>query len=140
MEKAIDLQVLSPFSDLKKPGKDTVWQAIAEGVYRHCLEVRSVIAFVEARAYAEKLAYFVNQLGGESFARTHHGSMSREQRFEVEQALRAGTVRLLCATSSMELGIDVGEIDLVIQVGCPRRFPAPCSGWAVPATTRAGSA
>jgi len=43
--------------------------------------------------------------------------MSREQRFEVEQALRAGTVRLLCATSSMELGIDVGEIDLVVQVG-----------------------
>ena len=120
MEKAIDLRVISPFSDLRKPGKDTVWQAIAEGVYRHCLEVRSVIAFVEARAYAEKLAYFVNQLGGEAFARTHHGSMSREQRFEVEQALRAGTVRLLCATSSMELGIDVGEIDLVVQVGCPR--------------------
>ena len=79
-----------------------------------------MIAFVDGRAYAEKLAYFVNQLGGEGFARTHHGSLSKEQRFEVEHALRDGNLRLLCATSSMELGIDVGDIDRVFQIGCPR--------------------
>ena len=71
------------------------------------------ISFVEGRRYAEKLAYYVNRLGGEGYARVHHGSLSREQRFEVEHSLRDGSLRLLCATSSMELGIDVGEIDPV---------------------------
>ena len=79
-----------------------------------------MIAFVEGRRYAEKLAYYVNLLGGEGFACVHHGSLSKEQRMETELALRDGKLRLLCATSSMELGIDVGEIDQVLQVGCPR--------------------
>ncbi|HHX28981.1 MAG TPA: DEAD/DEAH box helicase, partial [Firmicutes bacterium] len=119
MHKEIELVVTSPSFD-KAPRKDAAWQEIAESVYRYCLEARSVIAFVDGRAYAEKLAYYVNQLGGEGFARTHHGSISKEQRVEVEHALRRGDLRLLCATSSMELGIDVGEIDQVFQVGCPR--------------------
>ena len=100
--------------------KDSVWQEIAASVYAQCKEGRSAIAFVEGRAYAEKLAYYVNQIGGEGFARTHHGSLSKEQRFQVENELRSGSLRLLCATSSMELGIDVGDIDQVFQVGCPR--------------------
>ncbi len=75
---------------------------------------------MEGRRYAEKLAYYVNLLGGEAFAQVHHGSLAREQRQETETALREGRLRLLCATSSMELGIDVGEIDQVLQVGCPR--------------------
>ena len=79
-----------------------------------------MIAFVEGRRYAEKLAYYVNLIGGEDFARVHHGSLSKEQRREAEESLREGKLRLLCATSSMELGIDVGEIDQVLQVGCPR--------------------
>lgn len=100
--------------------KDPVWEELAEKVYNRCLQCRSVIAFTEARRYAEKLAYYVNQTGGEDFARVHHGSMSKEQRAEVEKALRDGKLRLLCATSSMELGIDVGDIEQVLQVGCPR--------------------
>lgn len=100
--------------------KDPVWEELAEKVYGRALKCRSVIAFSEGRRYAEKLAYYVNQLGGEGFARVHHGSMSKEQRMEVEESLRGGSLRLLCATSSMELGIDVGDIDQVLQVGCPR--------------------
>ena len=100
--------------------KDPVWEELAKVVYRQCLMCRSVIAFSEGRRYAEKLAYYVNLLGGEGFARVHHGSLAREQRDEVEAALRDGSLRLLCATSSMELGIDVGDIDQVLQIGCPR--------------------
>jgi ATP-dependent Lhr-like helicase len=120
MEKMVELAITSPFSGSGRPKKDSVWQEIAVSIYNRCLNARSVIAFVEGRAYAEKLAFYVNQLGGDGFARTHHGSVSKEQRLEVEQALRDGALRLLCATSSMELGIDVGEIDQVFQIGCPR--------------------
>ena len=97
-----------------------VWEEIAQAVYARCECAHSVIAFCEARRYAEKLSYYVNQLGGEDFSRVHHGSLSKEQRQETEDALRKGKLRLLCATSSMELGIDVGDIDEVLQIGCPR--------------------
>jgi ATP-dependent Lhr-like helicase len=118
MKKDIRLDVLGVPQTHQR--KDSVWQDIADMVYDRCRNVRSTIAFVDGRAYAEKLAYYVNQRAGDGFARTHHGSLSKQQRQEVENALRAGALRLLCATSSMELGIDVGEIDLVFQVGCPR--------------------
>lgn len=120
MDKQIRLQVLGSYVDSRKHQKDPVWQELSRLVYQYCQEAHSVIAFVEGRRYAEKLAYYVNLLGGEGFARVHHGSLSKEQRSETEQALRDGRLRLLCATSSMELGIDVGEIDQVLQVGCPR--------------------
>lgn len=120
MEKRVQLQILGPYADARKKRKDPVWQELASLVYQYCQGNRSVIAFVEGRRYAEKLAYYVNLLGGEDFARVHHGSLAKEQRQETEEALRAGRLRLLCATSSMELGIDVGEIDQVLQVGCPR--------------------
>ena len=119
MEKKIEIGVVGnvPAQGRKK---DPVWEELAQKVYERCEGKRSVIAFSEARRYAEKLAYYVNQIGGEDFARVHHGSLSKEQRFSVEEALREGRLKLLCATSSMELGIDVGEIDEVLQIGCPR--------------------
>lgn len=120
MDKKIQLQILGSYADSRKRKKDPVWQELSKLVYQYCQGNRSVIAFVEGRRYAEKLAYYVNLIGGEDFARVHHGSLSKEQRQETEQALREGRLRLLCATSSMELGIDVGEIDQVLQVGCPR--------------------
>lgn len=121
MKKKVRLEILSPFADATKGGrKDPIWEELGALVYQYCQGSRSVIAFVEGRRYAEKLSYYVNLLGGEGFARVHHGSLSKEQRLETEVSLRDGRLRLLCATSSMELGIDVGEIDQVLQVGCPR--------------------
>lgn len=120
MEKKTEIQILGSYVNPGKRKKDPVWEELSKLVYRYCQGKRSVIAFVEGRRYAEKLSYYVNLLGGEDFARVHHGSLSKEQRQETEQLLREGKLRLLCATSSMELGIDVGEIDQVLQVGCPR--------------------
>ena len=121
MRKKVRLEILSPYADISKGArKDPVWEELGKLVFRYCQGSRSVIAFVEGRRYAEKLAYYVNLLGGEGFAKVHHGSLSKEQRAETELSLRDGKLRLLCATSSMELGIDVGEIDQVLQVGCPR--------------------
>ena len=121
MKKQVRLEILSPYPDATKgPRKDPVWEELGKLVYQYCQGSRSVIAFVEGRRYAEKLAYYVNQLGGDGFARVHHGSLSKEQRMETELQLRDGKLRLLCASSSMELGIDVGEIDQGLQVGCPR--------------------
>lgn len=121
MKKKVSLKIISPFAQTDRGiRKDPVWEELGALVYQYCQGSRSVIAFVEGRRYAEKLAYYVNLLGGEGFARVHHGSISKNQRMETELALRDGSLRLLCATSSMELGIDVGEIDQVLQVGCPR--------------------
>ena len=121
IKKKVRLEILSPYADVSKGArKDPVWEELGKLVFQYCQGSRSVIAFVEGRRYAEKLAYYVNLLGGEGFAKVHHGSLSKEQRTETELSLRDGKLRLLCATSSMELGIDVGEIDQVLQVGCPR--------------------
>lgn len=119
MQKEIRIEV-NGITQAPGRRKDPVWEELAEKVYSRCMQCRSVIAFSEGRRYAEKLAYYVNQLGGEDFARVHHGSLSKEQRAEAEDSLRKGRLRLLCATSSMELGIDVGDIDQVLQIGCPR--------------------
>jgi len=118
MHKEFEIQIANPFPGGILP-EGTIWPEIARNVIEACRGARSVIAFTEGRLMAEQLAYYVNQIEGEGFARTHHGSVSKEQRFEVEHDLRAGRLRLLCATSSMELGIDMGEIDLVLQVACP---------------------
>lgn len=119
MEKKVRIEIIGS-NEVGKRRKDPVWEDLSQTVYQQCLGSRSVIAFCEGRRFAEKLAYYVNQIGGDGFARVHHGSLSKEQRLEVEEDLRDGRLRLLCATSSMELGIDVGEIDIVLQIGCPR--------------------
>ena len=77
------------------------------------------ILFVNARRLAERLATALNDLAGEELARAHHGSIAREERQLIEEALKAGTLRALVATSTLELGIDMGAVDLVIQIETP---------------------
>lgn len=120
MKKALSIEVNSPLPDMRILPEGTIWPELAKAVYSHCRNTRTVIVFTESRTQAEKLAYQVNQIAGEGFARTHHGCVSRQQRLEAERQLKNGELRLLCATSSMELGIDVGEVDLVLQIGFPR--------------------
>ena len=80
---------------------------------------RSTLIFVNSRRLAERLAGALNELAGETLVQSHHGSIAREQRLEIEDRLKAGTLRALVATSSLELGIDMGAIDLVVQVEAP---------------------
>ena len=81
---------------------------------------RSTIVFVNNRRLAERLALRLNELAEEEIARAHHGSLAREQRLLVEEELKAGRIPCLVATSSLELGIDMGSVDLVIQVESPK--------------------
>ncbi len=120
MHKSVEIEVNSPLPDMRVLPEGTIWPELARSVYEHSQNARTVIAFVEGRAQAERLAHGVNLLGGSGYARTHHGCVSKEQRLEAENQLRSGELRVLVATSSMELGIDVGEVDLVLQVGFPR--------------------
>ena len=74
---------------------------------------------------AERLAGALNELAGEQIARAHHGSLAAAQRTEIEELLKAGKIKALVATSSLELGIDMGAVDLVIQIEAP---PSVASG------------
>lgn len=121
MKKESEVRVLDASEQRLLP-TGSIWPEICREIYEESLKNRTVLVFCEGRATAEKVAHGVNALGGEDYARTHHGSISKEQRLEAEHALKAGVLKVLCATSSMELGIDVGEVDCVIQVGCPQRI------------------
>ncbi len=126
MKKDTAISVTAPAENMHSLPHGTIWPELASAVYDRCQEARSALAFADGRQFVEKLAYHVNRqaevpnLSEESvFAKTHHGCVSKEQRLRAENDLRSGKLRLLCATSSMELGIDVGEIDRVMQIGCP---------------------
>src|SRR6185295_7036288 len=80
---------------------------------------RSTIVFTNSRRLSERLAQRLNELAGEELVRAHHGSIAREQRVQIEEDLKAGRVPAIVATSSLELGIDMGAVDLVIQVESP---------------------
>jgi ATP-dependent Lhr-like helicase len=137
-KKAFDLRVEVPVEDMARLGEEIVPSAdeIPEGeasvtkrrsiwpaIHPRLLELvrahRSTIVFVNSRRLAERLAAALNELAGEEIARAHHGSIAREERLLVEDALKAGRLPALVATSSLELGIDMGAVDLVIQIETP---------------------
>jgi ATP-dependent helicase Lhr and Lhr-like helicase len=105
-------------AELPQPRR-SIWPAIYPRVLELIREHRSTIVFVNSRRLAERLAARLNELAGEELVLAHHGSIAREQRILVEDRLKAGELRGLVATSSLELGIDMGAVDLVVQVEAP---------------------
>ena len=119
IEKRTELTVDVPVPDMRQLPERSVWPAIADRVIEALDHARTVLVFVDGRAGCERLALRINERAGQTLARTHHGCVSKEQRLEAERMLKSGELRVMVATSSMELGVDVGEIDLVVQVGPP---------------------
>src|ERR1700681_2873752 len=103
-----------------EPGVNSIWPSIYPAILALVEEHRSTIVFVNNRRLAERLALRLNELAEREIARAHHGSLAREQRTIVEEDLKAGRIPCLVATSSLELGIDMGAVDLVIQVESPK--------------------
>ena len=135
--KPLELQVVVPVEDMarlgevlpqdEQPGgpvlggemRTSIWPAIHPRILELIRAHRSTIVFTNSRRLAERLAQRLNELAGEELVRAHHGSIAREQRLEIEEELKAGRLPALVATSSLELGIDMGAVDLVIQVESP---------------------
>jgi ATP-dependent Lhr-like helicase len=126
-----DMAKVAPPTDVtggredKAPARPSIWTAIHPRLLALIRAHRSTLLFVNSRRIAERLAAALNELAGETLVRSHHGSIAREQRLEIEHSLKAGTLKALVATSSLELGIDMGAIDLVIQIEAP---PSIASG------------
>ncbi|HXF97195.1 MAG TPA: DEAD/DEAH box helicase, partial [Gaiellaceae bacterium] len=143
VRKELDLEVVVPVEDLREPGSTaelplppladgvqlgpgaerssrSLWPSLYPAILDLVRAHRSTIVFVNNRRLAERLALRLNELAGEELARAHHGSLAREQRLEVEELLKAGRILCLVATSSLELGIDMGAVDLVVQVESPK--------------------
>ncbi|HEU5213184.1 MAG TPA: DEAD/DEAH box helicase [Gaiellaceae bacterium] len=141
--KELDLQVVMPVEDMRELPSNTplsypvpadgqemdagternsqsIWPSIYPALLELVREHRSTIVFVNNRRLAERLALRLNELAEEEIARAHHGSIAREQRLEIEELLKRGAIPCLVATSSLELGIDMGAVDLVVQVESPK--------------------
>ena len=137
VRKALELEVVVPVEEMGRPGeavapesapggsaaepegRTSIWPAIQPRILELIRAHRSTIVFVNSRRLAERLAHRLNELAGEELVRAHHGSMAREERLIIEEALKEGRLPGIVATSSLELGIDMGAVDLVVQVGSP---------------------
>jgi ATP-dependent Lhr-like helicase len=135
--KPLELRVVVPIEDMTAPGeilpldqqpggpatnpeaRTSIWPAIHPRILELIRSHRSTIIFTNSRRLAERLAQRLNELAGEELVRAHHGSIAREQRVAIEEELKAGRLPAIVATSSLELGIDMGAVDLVIQVESP---------------------
>ena len=107
------------------PKRTSIWSAIHPRLLEIVRERQSTLIFVNSRRIAERIADALNELAQEPIARAHHGSLAASQRSQIEELLKAGAIRALVATSSLELGIDMGAVDLVIQIEAP---PSVASG------------
>ncbi len=138
--KKLAITVQTPVEDMAAMGKpaeqpsgpasrgpvaQSIWSSIHPALLTLIRAHRSTLLFVNSRRLAERLAGALNELAGEALVRAHHGSLARAQRTEIEDLLKGGHLRALVATSSLELGIDMGAIDLVIQIEAP---PSVASG------------
>ena len=104
---------------------NSIWPSIHPRLVELIRQHRSTMIFVNSRRLSERLAAALNDLAGEDLARAHHGSVAREERQIIEERLKNGTLPCIVATSSLELGLDLGAVDLVVQVESP---PSVASG------------
>ena len=120
----LDLAVVSPVDDFLTATSDTVWDATLQQVAEMVQAHRTTLVFAQSRRSAERLARDLNDRITDGRVAAHHGSLSRRARLDAENRLKDGQLKALVATSSLELGIDVGAIDLVVQLQSPRNVAA----------------
>ncbi len=119
-QRDIELHLEVPPSDLEAVMPKEQWGNVYDRLAALVLEHRTTLIFVNTRTHSEKISHELAERLGEDAVSAHHGSLSRERRQRVEERLKSGELRALVATASLELGIDIGAIDLVCQVGSPR--------------------
>ena len=125
MSRLDELDTLPSGPAAQGPVRASIWSAIHPKLLELVRAHRSTLLFVNSRRLAERISGAINELAGETLVRAHHGSMAAEQRKDIEDRLKLGTLRGLVATSSLELGIDMGAVDLVVQIESP---PSVASG------------
>lgn len=119
-----DLAIEVPRSPLTAVMPTEVWSEMYDRLAELVSEHRTTLIFVNQRRIAERVARHLAERLGEAHVTAHHGSLAREHRLQAEQRLKQGELKALVATSSLELGIDIGDIDLVCQLGSPRAVNA----------------
>ncbi len=119
-QRKIDLAIELPRSPLEAVTSGEVWDEIYDRLAELIKEHRTTLVFVNTRRMAERVARHLAERVGEENVTSHHGSLSRERRLDAEQRLKAGRLRALVATASLELGIDIGAVNLVCQLGSTR--------------------
>src|SRR5712691_3756037 len=118
--RAMDLAVEVPRDELGPVASTEMWSEIYDRVAALALEHRTTLVFVNTRRLAERVAHHLGERLGENAVLPHHGSLSRRLRLDAEQRLKNGELRAVVATASLELGIDIGSVELVCQIGSPR--------------------
>ena len=119
-QRARDLQIEVPDSPLEAVMSGEVWQQVYDRLMRLIEAHRTTLVFVNTRRMAERVARELSERLGDGAVTAHHGSMAKDQRLSAEQRLKHGKLKALVATASLELGIDIGDVDLVCQLGSPR--------------------
>ncbi|MEX2235066.1 MAG: DEAD/DEAH box helicase [Cyclobacteriaceae bacterium] len=122
--RKLDLSIAVPSSPLTAVMANEVWGEIYDILIQLIATHETTLIFVNTRRLAERLSHNLNEKLGQGNVLAHHGSMSKDLRFDAERRLKSGSLKALVATASMELGIDVGSIDLVCQIGAPRSIAA----------------
>jgi ATP-dependent Lhr-like helicase len=120
--RAIDLAIELPESSLEAVMSGEMWEEYYDRLAELVREHRTTLIFVNTRRLAERLARHLSDRLGEAAVTAHHGSLSKERRLDAETRLKNGTLRALVATASLELGIDIGHVDLVCQIASPHRI------------------
>jgi len=119
-KRTLDLGVEVPSSELGPVASNEMWGEIYERIVQLVNAHRSTLVFVNTRRLAERIAHQLGERLGEENVAAHHGSLSRKLRLEAERKLKEGEIKVLVATASLELGIDVGTVDLVCHISSPR--------------------